>query len=1775
MKNCPYMNKIYYLLFLCPLFFSTAIAQPKPPDIRFKNGRLPGIRNYLKGRPNRDLLNRISYSNKYYALVQFNSLPGPSEKRELAARKIILFDYLPRNAYMAEIPAALTLGTLKAYNIKGVYCLSGEFKIAKKLKEHIDEGQTAADHPLAVGFFGSLSRESVENELVKLGAQIIHTKIKPAYTLFINAPLRVVETVAGLPFVSYISEQTIKDAPLNYNNHAIHALDALNAVSGRNLQGNNVSIGVGDNGDPSTHIDFAGRLIQRNPTPPAAHATHTLGTTGGGGIINPIYKGMAPQSTLISQYYSDILVNAPTYIADYNMVLTNNSYYAGNAGCTGEGEYDVFANFADVQLGVYDSLLHVFAAGNDGALTCSPYPLSYGTVKSGYQCAKNVLTVGAMNNLNYTIASFSSGGPVADGRLKPEIVAGGVNITSTYPYNNYGVDNGTSMASPTVAGTLALLYERYRQLNHGASPSAALIKAIACNGADDLGNPGPDYLFGFGMLNARNAVEAIENNHYFTGSVPNGSAAGFTISNVPAGAQEIKIMLYWNDPAAAAYAATALVNNLDLTVTGSDGVAHHPLVLNPNPANVTDNAVEGVDSLNNIEQVVIYNPPAGNFQVTVNGTSVPVGPQDFVIAYQLLNPSVTVEYPYGNETWVPGQTENIRWSAYGGSGNGFTLDYSLNNGSSWTTVTSAIPDSARSYAWTAPDTATNNALVRITRNNLGYTGVSKYNFTILGQPVVSLSNACQGYAQLVWNTVPGATGYQIMMLTVDTMRTIVSTTDTSYLLGGLNRDSSYWFTVRAVYNNSPGIRGLAGNLIPNGGPCAINARDFTVDSLISPLTGRQYTSTQLTGNTAIAIEIKNLGNIISSSPFTIAYQVNGGNIVSESSAAIIASDSAFDYTFSTPYDFSTPGAYNIKIWVDYPGDTLHQNDTLNTVIRQLQNDTLSLSPSYTEGFESAGADSYTFRTIGFTGLDRCDFNPSNSNGRARTFVNTGFARTGDRCATLDQVSSSANSTADSLFTTFNLSNCSPTDQIWLNFYYKNQGIDFSLPGNQVWIRGNDQAAWIPVLTLPITASSIGVYQPSGSIDLTGTLAAATPAQTVSSSFQILFGEQGYTSANSVIPDGDLDDGYSFDDITITKSSHDVGILSLLGPNLQSICNLTNSETIQVKVKNYSPDTLNNIAVSYSINGTTVTENIPTLGPKDSLVYAFNQTADLSAFQHYILNAWVSYPLDNYHLNDSLLNINFQTTPVISTYPYLEGFENNDGYWYTNGVNDSWQWGTPQKTIINKAANGTKAWVTSLTGDYNNNELSYLYSPCFNLSSLSKPVLSFSHIFQTEDDCDCDYHWVEYSLDDSNWVKLGAVGGGTNWYDDSVKQAWQLSYTRWHVSSYDIPVTAAKVRFRIVMSSDPATTYEGVGIDDVHVFDKAAVYKGPNLDGGITQNLSGTNWVNFMVDTAIVAAINPNGQNLGNTTIRAFINTGGVRHTLSQYYLDRNLVIQPANQPTDSVSVRFYFLDSEADSLINASGCTACTTIGDAYESGITQYSKAPAEEDSTLNDNIHGVYQYIPARSHVSIIPNDNGYYAEYKVAGFSEFWINGGGATGDQPLGAFLQTFTATLIDTSGLLQWSTLHEINIDSFVVEKSIDSINFYPIGSVAASGDTNSLSNYQLTDNNLIKGINYYRLSIINSDSGYTYSPVKSIDFIETPETLGIYPNPVAPGNLLHVNTSVNCNTLELVDVTGRIIKTQVASGSRNTLTMDNLSRGVYLLVLYTDSGKKLAKIIVE
>jgi hypothetical protein len=199
--------------------------------------------------------------------------------------------------------------------------------------------------------------------------------------------------------------------------------------------------------------------------------------------------------------------------------------------------------------------------------------------------------------------------------------------TVNNPDDGYGPQPGTSMSAPAVTGGLALLYEKYRLQNSGVNPKNGLMKAFICNGGADLGNTGPDYTYGFGLMNLLRSVDMLSNNHYYISTINNGGNNPHSIS-VPANTAQLKVTLYWNDPAAAVFTSQALVNDLDLEITSPLIVL--PYKLDTIPANVNNSATRSVDHINNIEQIVIDNPANATYTVNIKGTSVASGPRNIL-----------------------------------------------------------------------------------------------------------------------------------------------------------------------------------------------------------------------------------------------------------------------------------------------------------------------------------------------------------------------------------------------------------------------------------------------------------------------------------------------------------------------------------------------------------------------------------------------------------------------------------------------------------------------------------------------------------------------------------------------------------------------------------------------------------------------------------------------------------------------------------------------------------------------------------------------------------------------------------------------------------------------------------------------------------------------------------------------------------------------------------------------------------------------------------------
>lgn len=1712
------------------------------------------------------------FRGQSFAVIQFNRLPTVGEQKALLANGITLLEYLPQNAYTVSIKGNVSADALRLVGARSIFQLQPK----QKMQEYFAKGiipswavNVAGTVDVWISFQKTLTAQEVLAQLKATNVAILSEEHKQYRVLALRIAANRIQEIAALPFVEYIQPAPPKDQPLNYNSRVGSGANALNASiaeGGRGLNGEGVVVGIGDDADIQAHADFTGRFINRNASNFNNHGVHVAGTLAGAGNISELYRGYAPKATIVSQFFGSILDNAATYVNDYGMVITNNSY--GNIiDCEYHGTYDLYSRIMDQQAFDLPNLLNVFAAGNSGFTACAPYSQGFHTIIGSYQTAKNVIAVGSTDDFG-ALAYNSSKGPVKDGRLKPEITAMGFGVRSAYPTNSYETAYGTSMAAPAVSGGLALLYQRYRQLHGNANPKNGLMKAILCNGATDKGTAGPDFQYGFGWMNLLRSVEALENNTYFTGNSNNGTNTTHTIT-VPANTAQLKVMLYWNDLPASVLSIKNLVNDLDLEVTTPSSTIAFPRILDTTNVNLNNAATTGPDHVNNIEQVVIDNPAAGTYTFTIKGTTVTNAQQEYFLVYDAVPTSLKLTTPAGGHALVPGEVTKISWDAFAYSGTA-TLDYSADGGTTWTTINANVDVNNMLYNWTVPSVATDNAVVRITKNGTGETSVSNA-FTIIGQPTVSFSAVqCVGYIALKWNTIAGATDYEVMMLQGDEMKSIAITSATSFTFSGLSEDSVYWVTVRAKINGKTGRRAYAISRQPNNGACTetISDNDLKMDAILAPQTGRLFTSSQLSATQPITIRIKNLDDAAITN-FSVTYSVNGSAVVTENVAASVAPGATYDHTFTTTANLSGPGSYTIVASVQNSGDVVTANDVMTTVVKQIDNQPIDLTTAFFDNLEAAATATYSKDTLGFTGIERYDFSRSTIYGRARTFVNTGIAYSGSKAITLDADRNHPAGNISYLYGTFNLGNYTTSaNDLRLDFQYLNHGQTPS-SSNRVWVRGSDTQPWVEAYKLDSANHALGTYLKSGSIEISNILAAN--GQALTPGFGVRWGQWGQYQAT----DRQTAAGYTFDDIRLYEVFNDVQLVQIDEPK-QNNCALTSSTTVKITVRNASNAILTNIPVHYRINsGALVTETIPSLGPKAILQYSFTTPANFSQPGANNLQVYVDYSADSYRENDSAATVVYNM-PVVNTYPYLQNFETDNGYFYTGGERSSWEYGTPASGKIRTAASGTKAWKTSLAGNYNDNELSYLYTPCFDLTGMTAPTLSFSIALDIED-CGgtlCDGAWVEYSTDGINWTKLGANGSGVNWYNKSGVNLWSTQYySYWHVATQALPTSVSRLRLRFVMDSDPAVGKEGIAIDDIHVYDNTqGIYDGLTMTSPVTQTASGNNWTHFTSAGKLIASVQPTNTNLGNTDVQAYIHTGTVRVSSNQYYHNRNITIKPTNNSLpDSVLVRFYFLDSEMETLLTANSCAGCSKPGSAYELGVTKYTDGDkSKENGTIADNLQNGWKFIPSTNVVKV-PFDKGYYAEFKVAGFSEFWLNHGGFNSITPLPVKLTEFTVARSGQDVNVRWNVASENAVIRYEIEvargnAAISANRFEKIGEVVSVGATNVQRQYSFTDQENDKsGARYYRLKIVHADASFEYSEVKAVMFGDA-VSWQVYPNPSSGQfNLVYQLNADELLVAGLYDAKGSLVKEyrSKANGFLQKLSIDiaanNYAKGIYLL----------------
>jgi serine protease AprX len=428
-----------------------------------------------------------------------------------------------------------------------------------------------------------------------------------------------------------------------------------NGVDGLNLNGQGMIIGVWDGGKVlGTHQDLVGRVTQKdNASGVDDHATHVSGTMIGSGAGDSFAKGLAYQANLWANNWTDDL-SEMTAQSREGLLISNHSYGIGaEALNTWEfGAYNQESRAWDNLLFQTEYYLPVVAAGNDRNHDPVFNPSKGGRdLLSESAVSKNVVTVAAIEEVNYNsnnpriiMSTFSSWGPTDDGRVKPDISTKGVDVYSTWGDGGYSQISGTSMASPGISASLLLLQQHYKNL-HSSLPNpymrAATLRAVMAHTAVDADStPGPDYKFGWGVMDAEAGAAVITNNGASTFIEETVLEQGATYTKTfTSNGSPLKVTIAWTDPAGDVVnegtidmATPSLVNDLDLRVS-VNGVETLPWKLNL--FNITNGAQRADNRVDNIEKIEVPETPVFGQDIVVTvrhkGTSLRNNRQKFSI----------------------------------------------------------------------------------------------------------------------------------------------------------------------------------------------------------------------------------------------------------------------------------------------------------------------------------------------------------------------------------------------------------------------------------------------------------------------------------------------------------------------------------------------------------------------------------------------------------------------------------------------------------------------------------------------------------------------------------------------------------------------------------------------------------------------------------------------------------------------------------------------------------------------------------------------------------------------------------------------------------------------------------------------------------------------------------------------------------------------------------------------------------------------------------------
>jgi hypothetical protein len=341
------------------------------------------------------------------------------------------------------------------------------------------------------------------------------------------------------------------------------------------------------------------------------------------------------------------------------------------------------------------------------------------------------------------------------------------------------------------------------------------------------------------------------------------------------------------------------------------------------------------------------------------------------------------------------------------------------------------------------------------------------------------------------------------------------------------------------------------------------------------------------------------------------------------------------------------------------------------------------------------------------------------------------------------------------------------------------------------------------------------------------------------------------------------------------------------------------------------------------------------------------------------------------------------------------------------------------------------------------------------------------------------------------------------------------------------------------------------------------------------NCQNNGWTNYYNTTGekILVSIKAGFNDLGTITASGNLRTGYATDntemmtapfgtTDNLYPFNRSWTITTSKTPVDSVGVRFYFGAADSSDVKNTVSFETLRNLvlykvngADAWNTDATGYTSYKFADTASKTTFTLGTYQGLQ--------------YAEFYITSFSSGSM---AAITSSPLPLDLLNFSGRLINDKSRLEWLTANEENVSHFEVERSTGNNEWVSIGQVPARNIAGNQS-YTFWDIQPANGWNYYRLKMVDIDRRFKYS--KMIAVRKNGPTLLVYPNPNKGQFVVQIDNAASRSTLQLYDASGKLVHQQLLVQGINTINVQKLSGGVYILKAEDGAQHYIERMIIR